>query len=102
MALLPPLPTRYKGWIVVCGVGVILFLLSAIFGERGLVHLVRLQNEQRELEQTTFALQQRNDQMRRRIDRLQTDDRYVERLARERLGLVKQGEVIYRVGGEPK
>lgn len=97
MAFLPPLPARFKGWIIVWSAAIVLFLLSAIFGERGLVHLVRLESEQRELEGTAFTLQQRNDQLRRRIDRLQSDDRYIERLARERLGLVKKGEVIYRV-----
>lgn len=97
MAFLPPLPARFKGWIIVWSAFIVLFLLSAIFGERGLAHLVRLESEQRELEGTAFALQQRNDQLRRRIGRLESDDRYIERLARERLGLVKRGEVIYRV-----
>lgn len=98
MALLPPLPARYKAFVAAGGVAILLFLLSAVLGERGLVQLLRLQKEQRRLEETAFMLQQRNDRLRRRIERLESDDRYVERLARQRLGLVKQGEIIYRLG----
>jgi cell division protein FtsB len=69
----------------------------AVYGEHGLLHLVRLQGEQRALEQTAFQLQQQNEKLRIHITKLQTDDRYLERLARERLGLVRPGEIVYRV-----
>jgi cell division protein FtsB len=73
------------------------FAVVAVCGDHGLVHLLRLRHEQRELEHVTFRLQQRNEQLRQRIRRLQSDDTYIEKLARERLGLVKKGEIIYRV-----
>jgi cell division protein FtsB len=97
MAFLPPLPAKYKGWIAVCTVALVLFALSAIFGNRGLVQLVSLQSEQRHLEQVAFELQRRNEGLQRRIERLESDDRYIERLARRRLGLAKKGEIIYRI-----
>ena len=55
-----------------------------------------MQTEQRELERLVFERQQRNEQLRERIRRLQSDDRYLEKLVRERLGMVKKGEIIYR------
>lgn len=97
MAYLSPLPAKYKGWLAVYAGFLALFVLSTLFGSRGLVQLAHLQSEQRHLERTAFALQQRNEGLRRRIERLQSDDRYIERLARERLGLAKQGELIYRI-----
>jgi cell division protein FtsB len=42
-----------------------------------------------------------NEQLRDRIHRLRTDDRTLERLAREQLGFTRPGEVIYRFGTRP-
>lgn len=97
MALLPPLPVKYKAWLAVCAGVLVLFLLSSVFGDRGLVQLMHLQSEQLQLEQVAFGLQRRNHELQRRIDRLESDDRYLERLTRERLGLAKKDELIYRI-----
>jgi cell division protein FtsB len=97
MALLPPVPVKYKGWLAVCAAGLLLFIVSTVFGDRGLVQLLHLQSEQRQLERVAFDLQQRNGKLQRRIERLESDDRYIERLARERLGLAKKDELIYRI-----
>jgi cell division protein FtsB len=98
MQRLVPSPIgKHKG-ILIGGIGaLILLLLSAVYGQHGLVHLRHLQARERELEQLTFQLQQRNEKLRQRIRRLESDDALIERLARERLGLVKKGDLIYRV-----
>jgi cell division protein FtsB len=96
MALLPPRPAKYKGRLAVCVGLLLLFAVAAVYGDHGLLHLLRLHGEQRELEGVVFQLQQHNEHLRQRIRHLQADDRYIEKLARERLGLVKPGEIIYR------
>lgn len=101
MALLPPRPTKYKGVIAVGVVLLALFVVAAVYGDHGLVHLLRMQSEQQELEHMAFNLQQRNEQLRHRIQRLEADDWYLEKLARERLGMIKRGEVIYRIAAAP-
>ena len=101
MALLPSLPRKYKGTLAACAVALILFTVAAVFGDHGLVHLLRLRGEQQELEHLAFNLQQRNEQLRQQVRRLTTDDWYLEKLARERLGLVKKDEMIYRVAVPP-
>lgn len=45
------------------------------------------------LEQRRRALIAQNELLREEIHRLQTDDRYIERLARQQLGLVRPGEI---------
>jgi len=97
MALLPSPPWKYKGTLLACVVTLVLFAFAAVYGGHGLVHLLRLRSEQRQLEHVAFQLQQRNEQLRERVRLLQADDRYIEKLARERLGLVKKGEIIYRI-----
>ena len=102
MALLPPPPPKYKAWLAACVLALVLFVIAAIWGDHGLIHVRRLQVQQHEQEQTAFLLGQQNERLRRRIQRLETDDRYIEQVARERLGLAKKGEVIYRVKPTPE
>jgi cell division protein FtsB len=99
MAFLPPLPRKHKGTLATCVVALILFVIAAVYGDHGLIHLLRMQSEQRELEHTAFDLQQQNERLHERIRRLQSDDHYIEKRARERLGMVKKGEIMYRVTG---
>jgi cell division protein FtsB len=71
-------------------------VLAVVFGSRGLLHLRALTAEQDEVGRRIALLLHENEQLRERIHRLRTDDRTLERLAREQLGFTRPGEVIYR------
>ena len=101
MAFLPPPPRKHKGTLASCAVALVLFVIAAVYGDHGLIHLLRMGAEQSDLEHTAFDLQQQNEQLRERVRRLQSDDHYLEKLARERLGLVRKGEIMYRLNGPP-
>lgn len=75
--------------------------LSALLGEHGLSHLSRLHAERQHLRRTTFTLLERNERLREEIHRLETDDLYLEELARRRLGLVRPNETVYRFRRPP-
>ncbi len=75
---------------------ILLLSVSTIFGERGALHLWRLRAEKGKLDEQNHRLQQENQVLRQRIDRLRHDDFYLEKIAREELNLVRPGEVIYR------
>lgn len=72
-----------------------LLAASTLVGERGLLHLQELRQEQRALEVEVFTLLRENAELRTRITRLKTDDEFLEKTARERLGLVRKGEFVY-------
>lgn len=97
MAFLPPPPRKHKGALATGVVVLALLIVAAVYGDHGMAHLSRMRGEQRDLERSAFELQQRNEHLRERIRRLRSDDFYLEKLARERLGLVKKGEILYRV-----
>jgi len=69
---------------------------SVLLGEHGIAHLLRLRAERRALGQTAFVLMERNARLRDEIRRLNTDDLYLEGLARRQLGLVRPNEFVYR------
>ena len=79
----------------------VVLIAIVVFGSRGLLHLQTLTSEQAEQNRRVALLLHENEQLRERIHRLRTDDRTLERLAREQLGFTRPGEVIYRFGGRP-
>ena len=71
-------------------------LVSALFGEHGVTHLLRLRVEQRAQGDATFSLLQENARLLAEVRRLRNDELYLEGLARRQLGLVKPNETVYR------
>ena len=56
----------------------------------------RLHTELERLHGANTSLAERNERLRLQIAAIRYDDRYLEQVAREDLGLVSQGEVIYK------
>jgi len=73
-----------------------LLAASTLVGQHGLLHLQELRQEQQALEAEAFTLTRENADLRERIDRLKTDDGFLEKVAREELGFVGKGEIVYR------
>jgi cell division protein FtsB len=91
------LSLKYKALVVFGVVLLALVAISAVFGSGGLVHLRSLHAEQAAAELAAFQMAERNTQMRDHLARLEKDDVYLEKVARERLGWVKPGERVFRV-----
>ncbi len=74
-------------------------VVSLLFGEHGIPHLLALRTERRAIGEATFGLFQQNARLREQAGRLKTDDLYLEALARRQLGMVRPNEVVYRFRG---
>jgi len=97
MGYLAPLPWNYKAVVGAGVLGLVLCATSAVFGSGGLVQLRRLQAQQAHAEATAYTLAQHNARLRTHLQRLESDDVYLEKVVRERLGWIKPGELVYRV-----
>lgn len=81
---------------------IFLFLFSGLavgwlgFGERGVVHLYRMDKERQVRLEKARELERENKQLLEEIERLRTDKEYLESLGRRELGLIKEGEILYR------
>jgi cell division protein FtsL len=75
-----------------------LLILGAFtfFGEKGILHLLRLHKEGAQIKESNIKLEEENQKLREEVKRLQRDKRYIEEIARKELGMVKEGEVIYQ------
>lgn len=76
---------------------VILFILYfTVFGERGLLHIHHLRQENEEVLKKVQDMKAENDRLKREIEALKSDRRYLESIARKDFGLVRPNEVIYQ------
>ena len=66
------------------------------FGERGLVHLYRMERERQTHLEKIHRLEAENRKLMEEIDRMRTDRDYIESVARRELGLIKDNEILYR------
>ncbi|GFE58809.1 septum formation initiator family protein [Geobacter sp. AOG1] len=83
--------------------GVILFILFfTVFGERGLLRIYHLSKDKQEMEKRVTELKAENDRLRREIEALQSDRRYLESIARRDFGLVRPNEIIYQFPTQEK
>ena len=77
----------------------LLFLILGFFtffGDKGILHLLRLQKEFARIKETNVKIEEENRRLREEVSRLQHEKRYIEEIARKELGMVKEGEVIYQ------
>jgi len=68
----------------------------ALFGERGVVHMLRLNNQKADLLQELSAIEQQNSALQDEIQALRSDRRTIERLARTALGMVREDELVFQ------
>ncbi len=75
-------------------------LVYILFDQRGLIQRMRLASEKGTLEDRIERLRVQNDSMRVEITKLQTSDKEIERIAREKYFMHRNGEKVIKV--EPK
>ena len=72
------------------------FVMLIIWSPNGLLHLRQLYVEHQQLTAKTLILEKENHQLYQEITLLRNDPVAIERLARQELGLVKEGELIFQ------
>lgn len=74
----------------------LIFGFFTFFGDKGIIHLLRLQSEWVRIKEANIKIEEENRKLREEVKRLQYEKRYIEEIARRELGMVKEGEVIYQ------
>ncbi len=74
----------------------LLFGFFTVFGDKGLLHLLRLKKELARLKEANLQMEEENRRLREEVRRLKYEKQYIEEIARKELGLVKEGEIIYQ------
>ncbi len=75
----------------------LLFMAVLItFGNRGLVDNYLMSKRLADLKLQTIKITAENNELKRKILLLRNDINYIEMIARNELGMVKKGDVVYR------
>lgn len=90
--------TRVLMWLS-CGI-VLLLGWTSVVGEGGLIRIRSLREQESRLTAKVVRLEADNAHLRENVRRLNDDERYIERVARESQGLVRDGETVYRFDGD--
>ncbi len=71
------------------------FILSFFFGEMGMLKSIKMKETYGHLRGEIESLQEENRKLAITIEALKSDPFYIEMIARDQLGLVREGEIIY-------
>lgn len=75
---------------------VALILGFALFGDRGVLHMLKLSGQKTVLSQKLADFESQNEELRVEIAALRGDRRYIERIARTELGMVRDDELVFQ------
>ena len=90
--------TRKRRLVFVAAVLVILIVTPSVVGKKSLVKVFQMSKTRTELQQEINRLRQVNEEIAREIQTLVHNPSQVEAIAREDLGLVRPGEIVYQFG----
>ena len=83
-------------WAVIVGLACALYF-ALQGGEYGTLDLLQLRREEREEQATVTRLQMLVDSLGKAADAIERDPKVQERVARERFGMIRKGEFLYRL-----
>lgn len=89
-------PAKNKWYFILWPLLISASVLFIIWSPNGLLHLRQLHLEHQELVHKNRALENENHRLYEEISRLRNDSASIEHLARQELGLVKEGELIFQ------
>jgi cell division protein FtsB len=86
-----------REWLSLIFAGVLMMLLlSALMGPRGPRDLIVLRDHRAALEARRGGLEAENASFRTEIQKLRSDDKYIERRIRRELGYARADEFVYK------
>ena len=69
----------------------------AVFHENGILNAYHLEQEQLKMKQENEGLRAMNEKFRQEINALKSDPYEIEKIAREKLNLIKPGDQVYNI-----
>ena len=72
-------------------------ILLLFFSDRGFITLWNLKKEKIEIQQDINSLRQQLAALEKEAEKLEFDEKYIEKIAREKFKMVKPGEKVFKV-----
>jgi len=78
-------------------IGSLILLIIFFFGDHGLYQLYQLRSEKAKIQSTISSLRNKKQLLEQEKNKLSSDPKYIEQLARERFRMAKKGEKVFKV-----
>jgi len=75
----------------------LLLVMMAVFHENGILSAYQLEQDQLEMKNENEILRAKNEKLRQEVIALKSDPYEIEKIAREKLNLVKPGDQVYHI-----
>ena len=98
----PPPAWRRRGIHLLLVFVALVLIIDALAGEKGLLESMRARRQYQQLAASLDDLKRENARLRDEARRLREDPAAIESLAREELGLIRPGEVVFILKDEKK
>jgi cell division protein FtsB len=82
--------------LIIVSAAAVAVLAVLTFGDRGFLDVYRLYNMETARAKEVAEAQSKIDSLKAEIERLKNDTAYIERIAREKLGMAKKDELIFK------
>lgn len=84
---------------VLIGVLIVFLVIAAysFFSDKGLLTRIRMNREKERLSRMIEEEKRKQDSLKKEIELLNTSDKKIEKIAREKYGMTKEGEIIYKI-----
>jgi len=86
---------RQKGKRIVIAAAIVLCVIVFVSGNYGLYRLIQVNAEQNQLEADIERLKLEQRELEETRERLRTDLGYIEKIAREKYGMIREGERVF-------
>ena len=88
---------KYNKFFTFLTLVIISILIYAVLADKGLLTRLRFQNDKAKFEKQLLDERKKTDTLKKEVDSLNNSDEKIERVAREKYGMTKEGEVIYKI-----
>lgn len=75
----------------------VFLILAAFFHDEGILTVFKLQDQMAEMRESNKALSAKNAKIHKETEALKSNPLAIEKIAREKLNLVKPGETVYQI-----
>jgi cell division protein FtsB len=91
---------RRESLTLILGVALVVVCLNCVMAPHGVRDLLVLRHARAQLEAERERVQAENRDLHSNIEKLQSDDAYLQRLIRKELGFARPNELIYRFSSD--
>lgn len=75
---------------------ILVILIAALFGKQGLISLYKNHTKYRQQSEELIKSHEMIDSLKAEVSHLQNDTGYIEKIAREKLGMARKNEKVYK------